>query len=136
MQRDAALPAPPDTFVGFPPPVAPPDPDASELHGLGACAGRVVGMVRLVNDPADVSDFRPGEILLAQQTDVGWSPLFLVAGGVITELGGPLSHASIVAREFGIPAVVNVKRATSVLRTGDRVELDGEHGTVRLIERH
>lgn len=135
MQRDAALPAPPDTFVGFPPPVAPPDPDASELRGLGACAGRVLGMVRLVNDPADVADFRPGEILLAQQTDVGWSPLFLVAGGVITELGGPLSHASIVAREFGIPAVVNVKRATSVLRTGDRVELDGEHGTVRLIER-
>jgi pyruvate,water dikinase len=135
MQRDAALPAPPDTFVGFPPPVAPPDPSASELRGLGACAGHVVGTVRLLHDPADVSELKPGEILLAQQTDVGWSPLFLVAGGVITELGGPLSHASIVAREFGIPAVVNVKRATSVLRTGDRVELDGEHGTVRLIER-
>lgn len=135
LERDAALPSPPDTFVGFPPPLAPPDPEASLLHGLGACAGRVVSTVRLVHDPADVAKFRAGEILLAQQTDVGWSPLFLVAGGVITELGGPLSHASIVAREFGIPAVVNVKRATSVLRTGDRVELDGELGTVRLIER-
>lgn len=135
LQRDAALPAPPDTFVGFPPPLAPPDPATSVLHGLGACAGRIVSTVRLVNDPSDLARFEAGEILLAQQTDVGWSPLFLVAGGVITELGGPLSHASIVAREFGIPAVVNVKRATSVLKTGDRVELDGERGTVRLIER-
>jgi pyruvate,water dikinase len=107
----------------------------TELRGLGACAGRVVGSVRLMQDPADVASFRPGEVLLAQQTDVGWSPLFLVAGGVITELGGPLSHASIVAREFGVATVVNVKRATSVLRTGDRVELDGERGTVRLLER-
>jgi phosphohistidine swiveling domain-containing protein len=135
LQRDAALPAPPDTFVGLPPPLAPPEPAMTELRGLGACAGRVVGSVRLMQDPADVASFRPGEILLAQQTDVGWSPLFLVAGGVITELGGPLSHASIVAREFGVATVVNVKRATSVLRTGDRVELDGERGTVRLLER-
>jgi len=135
LQRDAALPAPPDTFTGFPPPVVPPDPTVSLLRGLGACAGRVVGTVRLMHDPSDASALLPGEILLAQQTDVGWSPLFLVAGGVITELGGPLSHASIVAREFGITAVVNVKHAMSILRTGDRVELDGEHGTVRLIER-
>ncbi len=135
LQRDAALPAPPDTFVGFPPAIEPPDPATSLLHGLGACGGRVVSTVRLVSDPADLTRFVAGEILLAQQTDVGWSPLFLVAGGVITELGGPLSHASIVAREFGIPAVVNVKRATSVLRTGDRVEIDGEAGTVRLLER-
>jgi pyruvate,water dikinase len=135
LQRDAALPAPPDTFTGFPPPLSPADPATSLLRGLGACAGTVVGTVRLMHDPSDVADFRAGEILLAQQTDVGWSPLFLVAGGVVTELGGPLSHASIVAREFGIPAVVNVKQATSVLRTGDRVEIDGARGTVRILER-
>jgi len=135
LQRDAALPSPPDTFTGFPPPVVPLDPETSLLRGLGACAGRSVGLVRVVHDPSDVSSFRAGEILVAQQTDVGWSPLFLVAGGVITDLGGPLSHASIVAREFGIPAVVNVKLGTSVLRTGDRVELDGERGTVRILER-
>ncbi|GAB4199263.1 MAG: hypothetical protein OHK0013_09250 [Sandaracinaceae bacterium] len=135
LQRDAALPAPPDTFTGFPPPVAPVDLETTLLHGLGACAGKTVGTVRLMHDPSDVASFRPGEILVAQQTDVGWSPLFLVAGGVVTDLGGPLSHASIVAREFGIPAVVNVKHATSVLRTGDRVELDGERGTVRILER-
>jgi pyruvate,water dikinase len=135
LQRDAALPAPPDTFTGFPPPVTPPDPTTSLLRGLGACAGKVVGVVRVLHDPSDVSSFRAGEILVARQTDVGWSPLFLVAGGVVTDLGGPLSHASIVAREFGIPAVVNVKQATALLRTGDRVELDGDLGTVRIVER-
>ena len=134
-QRDAALPAPPDTFVGFPPPIVPPDPATSRLEGLGACAGVFEGLVRVMNDPSEIAQFQPGEILVAQQTDVGWSPLFLVAGAVITDLGGPLSHASIVAREFGIPAVVNVKRATQILRTGDRVEIDGAKGLVRVLER-
>lgn len=134
-QRDAAMPAPPDTFVGFPPPLVLPDPATSRLEGLGACAGIFEGIVRVMHDPAEIADFQPGEILVAQQTDVGWSPLFLVAGAVITDLGGPLSHASIVAREFGIPAVVNVKGATQILRTGDRVEIDGARGTVRVLER-
>ncbi len=135
LARDAALPAPPATFVGFPPVVSPPDPSVRELVGIGASAGRATGLVRWLREPKDASAFRPGEILLARQTDVGWSPLFLAASGVVTELGGPLSHASIVAREFGVPAVVDVANATEVLRTGDRVEIDGTRGTVRLLER-
>lgn len=131
--RDVALPAPPDTFVGFPPPEGTPIEGEEELVGLGASAGRVEGIVRVVDSPADAATFRAGEILVAQQTDVGWSPLFLVAGGVVTELGGPLSHAAVVAREFGVPAVVNVKNAARLLRTGDRVALDGARGIVRRV---
>jgi pyruvate,water dikinase len=72
----------------------------------------------------------PGEILVVHTTDVGWTPLFLVAAGVVTELGGPLSHAAVVAREFGIPTVVNVAGATIALRTGDMLRVDGDHGVV------
>ena len=63
-------------------------------------------------------------------TDVGWTPLFLVAAGVVTELGGPLSHAAVVAREFGIPTVVNVAGAMRAVRTGDWLRVDGDRGTV------
>jgi pyruvate,water dikinase len=71
-----------------------------------------------------------GEILVSRTTDVGLSPLFLVAAAVVTELGGPLSHAAVVAREYGIPAVVNVPGATIALRTGDRLRVDGDRGIV------
>ncbi|MBX3248304.1 MAG: hypothetical protein KF901_14080, partial [Myxococcales bacterium] len=72
--------------------------------------------------------------LVVAQADVGWSPLFLVASAVVTDLGGPLSHASIVLREYGVPAVVNVKHGMATLRTGDRVRLDGDRGEVHLVE--
>jgi pyruvate,water dikinase len=75
----------------------------------------------------------PGEILVVHTTDVGWTPLFLVAAGVVTELGGPLSHAAVVAREFGVPSVVNVPDVTRVLRTGDIVRVDGDRGTVERV---
>ena len=71
-----------------------------------------------------------GEILVVHTTDVGWTPLFLVAAGVVTELGGPLSHAAIVAREFGVPSVVNVAGATRAIRTGDFLRVDGDRGLV------
>jgi pyruvate,water dikinase len=66
--------------------------------------------------------------------DVGWTPLFLTAAGVVTELGGALSHASLVAREYGVPAVVNVERASSILTDGQLVEVDGDRGIVRVLE--
>lgn len=136
LERDRALPDPPDTFVGFPPPVSA-RPPASEnaLQGLPGSSGVVEGKVRVVRDPAEAAAFERGEILVVGQADVGWSPLFLVAGAVITDLGGPLSHASIVLREYGVPAVVNVKHGTQMLRTGDRVRLDGDRGEVRVLER-
>lgn len=133
--RDRALPDPPDTFVGYPPPVQLPTGDEDSLVGLSACSGVVEGVVRVVHAPADAAQFQPGEILVAGSADVGWSPLFLVAAGVVTDLGGPLSHAAIVLREYGVPSVVNVKIATRVLQTGDRVRLDGASGTVEVIAR-
>jgi pyruvate,water dikinase len=103
------------------------------MEGLGACAGRVEGVARILGTAADAAEFRAGEVLVAASADVGWSPLFLVASAVVTDLGGPLSHASIVLREYGVPAVVNVKVATRLIRTGDRVLVDGDAGTVRIL---
>ena len=76
---------------------------------------------------------QPGEILVVHTTDIGWTPLFLQAAGVVTELGGPLSHAAVVAREFGVPSVVNVTAATRVIRTGDALRVDGDRGVVERI---
>ena len=76
---------------------------------------------------------RPGEILVTTVTNVGWTPLFPRAAAVVTDVGAPLSHAAIVARELGIPAVVGTGNATSVLKTGDRVRVDGSRGTVEVL---
>jgi phosphohistidine swiveling domain-containing protein len=133
-ERDRALPDPPETFVGFPPPPEPLTADDDVLVGLPASSGVVRGRVRRLERPSDAGRLGPGEILVAPYADVGWSPLFLVAGGVVTNLGGPLSHAAVVAREYGVPAVVNVPRATERLPDGAIVEVDGDAGTVRLVE--
>lgn len=132
LERDRALPDPPDSFVGWPPPARelPAVPDGDCLRGLAASAGVIEGVVRRVDGPADVKDVQPGEILVAAAADVGWAPLFLTAAAVVTDLGGPLSHAAIVLREYGVPAVMNVKHGTRVLATGDRVRVDGDRGVV------
>ena len=135
VERDRSLPDPPDTFVGYPPPVSIEAPDSDTLLGLSACAGDVTGTVRVMDSPADAAHFRAGEVLVCACADVGWSPLFLVASAVVTDLGGPLSHAAIVLREYGVPSVVNVKTGTRQLRTGDRVRVDGGAGRVHVIER-
>jgi pyruvate,water dikinase len=109
------------------------DGPVQELFGLSASPGRVTGRARVVLKPENVT-LLPGEILVVPYADVGWTPLFISAGGVIMELGGPLSHASIVAREFRIPAVVNVHnpRVTQSIKTGDLVTVDGDRGLVIL----
>jgi phosphohistidine swiveling domain-containing protein len=132
--RDRALPDPPDTFVGFPPPIPADVPRPDELVGLAASSGHVRGRARVLSSPHQASEFRSGEILVAPYADVGWSPLFLVAKAVVTDLGGPLSHAAIVAREYGVPAVMNVKVGTRVIRTGDLLEVDGHRGIVKLLD--
>jgi len=129
--RDRSLPDPPDTFVGFPSVVHAETNDASCLRGLGASSGAVEGAVRVLHSSDDAGAFRPGEILVVSAADVGWSPLFVVAGGLVTDLGGPLSHACVVAREYGLPAVVNVRTATRALHTGERVRVDGDTGLVQ-----
>ncbi|MBX3271639.1 MAG: hypothetical protein KF729_15340 [Sandaracinaceae bacterium] len=135
LERDRALPEPPDTFVGFPPPVPAPAPGQDGLVGLAAMSGRVRGRARVLLDPADAGLLEAGEILVAPYADVGWSPLFLVAAAVVTDLGGPLSHAAVVAREYGVPTVVNVKVGTRLIRSGDELEVDGAAGTVRIVAR-
>ena len=80
--------------------------------------------------PADFGRMKRGAILVAPATDPSWTPLFTLASGVIVEVGGVLSHASTVAREYGIPALANVKHATRILKTGERVRLDAIQGVV------
>ncbi|NUP08722.1 MAG: phosphoenolpyruvate synthase [Polyangiaceae bacterium] len=133
--RDAGRPDPPPTFVGRPPPVRLPPSAAPRLHGLAASPGVVEGRARVVGAGADpATALVPGEILVARTTDIGMSPLFLVAAGVVTELGGPLSHAAIVAREYNVPAVVNVDGVTLSVRTGERLRVDGDRGIIEKLD--
>jgi pyruvate,water dikinase len=129
--RDQARPDPPVSFVGRPPPVVLPPSNGVALRGLPASGGVVEGPARLLGSAGiGAEDLVPGEVLVARTTDVGLSPLFLVAAGVVTELGGPLSHAALVAREYGVPAVVNVRGVTAAIKTGDRLRVDGDRGVV------
>ncbi|MEO5333622.1 MAG: PEP-utilizing enzyme, partial [Magnetococcus sp. YQC-5] len=100
------------------------------LTGLGVAAGRATGIARLLWSPVDGGGLMQGEILVAPSTDPGWTPLFLKAAALVTETGGLISHGAIVAREFGIPAVVNVAGVMESLANGDRVVVDGDRGSV------
>lgn len=80
------------------------------------------------------AELEPGEILVCPGTGPGWTPLFLAAGGLVTEVGGLMTHGSVVAREYGIPAVVGVQNATERLRTGQWVRLDGSSGRIELMQ--
>jgi pyruvate,water dikinase len=135
LARDQARPDPPATFVGTPPPVVLPPSGRDVMRGLPASAGVVEGRARVLFREEEMDTLQPGEVLVVHTTDVGWTPLFLVAAGVVTELGGPLSHAAVVAREFGVPTVVNVVGATRALRTGDLLRVDGDRGTVERVRR-
>ncbi|NLR73864.1 PEP/pyruvate-binding domain-containing protein [Leeia aquatica] len=128
-------PAPDVVFYGTTQPVS--TPAATEvapsdvLKGLPVSNGRVQGKVRRLRHPSEGTRLATGEILLAPSTDPGWTPLFLKAAGLILETGGYLSHGAIVAREFGLPAVVNITHAMTLLQDGDEVELCGDTGEVR-----
>jgi pyruvate,water dikinase len=90
--------------------------------------------VRIVRELAEAETLEPGEILVAPITDVGWTPYFSLIAGLVTDVGSAVSHGAVVAREYGLPAVVNTRFGTEVFETGDLVELDGDHGIVRIIE--
>jgi pyruvate,water dikinase len=106
---------------------------AGALVGTAASPGVHEGRVRVVFDPRAAA-LEPGEVLVAAGTDPAWTPLFLTAGALVMEIGGMISHGSVVAREYGIPAVVGVAGATRHLRTGQRVRVDGENGQVVPLE--
>jgi len=105
----------------------------SDLIGDPVSPGVVEGTVRVVHDPRGVR-LAPGEILVCPATDPGWTPLFLTAGGLVMEVGGMVTHGSVVAREYGIPAVVGVQAATTRLHTGQRVRVDGTQGRITLLD--
>jgi phosphohistidine swiveling domain-containing protein len=109
-------------------------PAENMILGMPGSAGQVEGRVRRLDRSEDGHELQPGEILVAKQTNIGWTLLFPRAGAVVTDVGAPLSHAAIVARELGIPAVVNCGDATVRLHTGDRVRVDGAAGVVELLE--
>jgi pyruvate,water dikinase len=126
---------PPETFcsgehLAFDPPTA----DGLEfLSGIGASAGVLKGRAHVVSDPgSDAGRFGPSDILVVPFTDVGWIPALAGIGGVVADTGGQLSHTSIIAREFGIPAVVSVQNATRLIADGQTITLDGAAGRVYL----
>jgi rifampicin phosphotransferase len=109
------------------------EPTADELTGLCVSPGAVEGEVVVLRDPGEFAKMKRGAVLVAMATDPAWTPMFTLASGVVVEVGGMLSHASTIAREYGLPALANVKNATRILRTGDRVRLDASAGVVRRV---
>lgn len=129
---------PPPVVVGDWDPARAPRVPAREpsrvFEGLSVSAGHARGPARVILRGDDGQQVLPGEILVAPFTDPGWTPYFLPAAGIVMDMGGMLSHGSIVAREYGIPAVVNVGPATKLIRTGQLVEVDADHGVVRVLD--
>src|SRR5690606_5407639 len=117
----------------IPAPEARTDVPAGALSGTAASAGVVEGRARVVLDPAQ-EVLLDGEILVAPHTDPGWTPLFVHAAALVTEVGGLITHGSVVAREYGIPAVVSVARATTRIRTGQRLRVDGTRGIIEVLD--
>jgi pyruvate,water dikinase len=105
----------------------------AKLTGSPVSPGIVEGSIRVVTDPLN-ADMLPGEIMVCQGTDPAWTPLFLTAGGLIMEVGGMMTHGAIVAREYGIPAVVGVHQATTTLQTGQEIRLNGSTGEIYLAD--
>ncbi|PKN95041.1 MAG: pyruvate, phosphate dikinase [Chloroflexi bacterium HGW-Chloroflexi-6] len=103
------------------------------IHGAAGALGVVEGTVRKLDCLSESDQFQPGEVLVTTMTNIGWTPIFPRAAAIVTDLGAPLSHAAIVARELGIPAVVGCGDATSRLQTGDRVRVNGGQGLVEII---
>jgi pyruvate,water dikinase len=104
------------------------------LRGVGASTGQVTATARVLGGPADFARLQPGDVLVASITTPAWTSLFAMAAAVVTDVGGPLSHSSIVAREYGIPAVLGTNVATRRIPDGARVRVDGDTGTVTLLD--
>ena len=105
---------------------------SSDIKGFPGAAGKITARVRVIPDISRIDEIEPGEILVTGATNIGWTRIFPKVSAIVTDIGAPLSHAAIVAREFGIPAVVGCGNATTVLKTGDIVEVDGTAGTVTI----
>ena len=109
------------------------NPSPDEVVGVAASAGVAEGIARVLHDVSEISSLREGEILVVPVTAPSWAPVFAKIAAAVSDIGGAMSHAAIVAREYGMPAVVGCGDATKRIRTGDRVRVDGDRGTVRVI---
>ncbi|MEA2922877.1 MAG: rifampicin phosphotransferase [Bradyrhizobium sp.] len=129
---------PPDTplgravgkFLGSPPAVSS---NPREVHGNAGSPGSVRGPAKVLRSLSDSSKLRRGDVLVAETTSAPWTQLFATAAAIVTDAGGVLSHCAVVAREYAIPAVVGTGNATTTIRDGDIVEVDGDHGIVRIL---
>jgi pyruvate,water dikinase len=125
----------PEVFTGSPTPTPITASDTGEgVTGLGVSSGVAQGRARVILELGE-DEVEAGEILVCRTTDPGWASYFFVAGGVVIDVGGPISHGAIVARELGIPCVINTRNGTQRLRTGDLIRVDGAGGTVILLEK-
>mgnify|MGYP000483425351 CR=1 FL=1 len=109
-------------------------PAENVLKGIPGSPGIYRGTARIINNPREFHKLKKGDVLVAPATDLGWTPLYLISGAIVIEIGSVLSHGAIIAREYGIPAVMNVKNATKIIKDGDIVEVDGTNGEVRIIQ--
>jgi pyruvate,water dikinase len=127
----------PEISVGRPRPLEPVPVDRSDgvLQGRPASRGLVEGVVRVAHNLEEAALLQSGEILVTPITDIGWTPYFSLIGGLVTDLGSAVSHGAVIAREYGLPCVVNTRTGTRFLETGDHVCLDGDSGLVTLLAR-
>jgi pyruvate,water dikinase len=127
-----------DICVGKPEPLAHGAPDAnddSQLVGRPASLGVAEGLARVALTLEEAAQLQAGEILIAPITDVGWTPYFSMIAGLATDVGSAVSHGAVIAREYGLPAIVNLRCATKVFKTGDYVLLDADHGILKKLDR-
>ncbi|MBI3776705.1 MAG: hypothetical protein HY273_14380 [Gammaproteobacteria bacterium] len=106
---------------------------STQLRGIGACGGAITATAAVLADATEIAHLREGDIVVTRQTDPGWACVFFLARGLVVERGGMLSHGAIIAREFGIPAVVGVSGATTRIRSGDGLSVNGDSGVVDII---
>lgn len=102
----------------------------TKLTGTPVCAGIAVGRACVVKNFSETSQIKPGDILITHSTDIGWSPYFPLLNGIVTELGGIISHGAVVAREYGLPCIIGAMGATDCFKTGDKVKLFGDKGFI------
>ena len=135
-QRYLGLVLPP-MWIGqaVPAPAAGRDETASELGGVAASAGTATGVARVIENAADCHELEPGEILVCKTTDPSWASVFPLVSALVIDIGGMISHGAIIAREMGIPCVINTRSGTTTIRTGDLLWVDGAAGRVEITER-
>jgi pyruvate,water dikinase len=110
------------------------NPDSSEIRGFAASNGVVEGTARIVKSVEEIGRLQQGDILVCQITNPTWAPVFQKIAGAVSDIGGSMSHAAIVAREFGLPAVVGTGSATSRIKDGQRIRVDGGRGVVTILQ--